>query len=398
MESETKIKPFKKGVYVKFLNGDVYLIKDIHFNEDTKIYEYRCHHLRKETKDYSTWIDHGNLEVVSKPKKGPYQKILNFLSKYKNGDVFILTNDYIIFDINGNERLYEKGTQIVLDEYKNFIEDLKKPNLDKYSFHIRSLTHVIGFIVDTTEKVYFPIELLKPFKWDRDVINKLVLENKEGILGFCSPEDNLIKYGIKTHKGKGKSILLRGAIGSGKSLTAEVISNYLKRPIIRLTNCGSVSSGFQLAQRYNLILLIDEADLFIMDRSQNPTLENILNFLRLLENYNIITIFTTNGKFPIDPAIESRMDLILDYSITPEIKTRIWQTHLPLYLKDKFNYDKYKESILNGRDIQKIVLMSARRSEKDGLDKIPIEYIYEEIKKREEVEEKNDANITRYFG
>ena len=74
-------------------------------------------------------------------------------------------------------------------------------------------------------------------------------------------------------------ILVRGSTGVGKTLTAEVVSEYVKRPLYTISigeigvdlsrienNLGTI---FKRASRWNAILLLDEADIFLTRRDEN---------------------------------------------------------------------------------------------------------------------------------
>ncbi|KAK4104434.1 hypothetical protein N658DRAFT_521097 [Parathielavia hyrcaniae] len=111
-------------------------------------------------------------------------------------------------------------------------------------------------------------------------------------------------------RGKGSSlvILLHGVPGVGKTATAEAVAQHYKRPLFVIT-CGDlglnpkdVESGlkniFRLAQLWDCILLLDEADIFLSRRELKDLERNALVsvFLRVLEYYSGILFLTTNRK------------------------------------------------------------------------------------------------------
>ncbi|KAL3481693.1 hypothetical protein BJX99DRAFT_218133 [Aspergillus californicus] len=138
-------------------------------------------------------------------------------------------------------------------------------------------------------------------------------------------------------KGRGLFILLHGPPGVGKTSTAELISTYTKRPLYSIT-CGdigltprrierSLTKHFSLANKWGCVLLLDEADVFLMKRDWRDINRNALVsvFLRVLEYYSGILFLTTNRIGVIDEAFKSRMHICLRYpSISLESTRSIW--------------------------------------------------------------------------
>lgn len=142
-------------------------------------------------------------------------------------------------------------------------------------------------------------------------------------------------------KGKGLIILLHGAPGVGKTSTAECIADYTKRPLFPLT-CGDIGETakdveenleltFRLAHRWNCVLLLDEADVFLAKREKTDLRRNALVsvFLRVLEYYAGILFLTTNRIGAFDEAFKSRIHMSLYYPPLDKEKTvRVWETNI----------------------------------------------------------------------
>lgn len=89
-----------------------------------------------------------------------------------------------------------------------------------------------------------------------------------------------------------------GALGT----TAEAIEKNLK--VI-----------FQRGSRWNCVLLLDEADVFVVQRGNNIEQNAIVaEFLRTLEYFDGLLFMTTNRPDDIDEAIISRCAAIIDYA------------------------------------------------------------------------------------
>ncbi|ROV93678.1 hypothetical protein VPNG_08867 [Cytospora leucostoma] len=126
-------------------------------------------------------------------------------------------------------------------------------------------------------------------------------------------------------KGAGLVILLHGVPGVGKTTTAEAVALSNRKPLFALTSgdLGSTPAAveqalketFRLAQLWDCVLLLDEADLFLSRREVEDLERNSLVsvFLRVMEYYNGVLFLTTNRVGTIDEAFKSRIHLSIYY-------------------------------------------------------------------------------------
>ncbi|TVY88244.1 ATPase family AAA domain-containing protein 3-B [Lachnellula willkommii] len=167
-----------------------------------------------------------------------------------------------------------------------------------------------------------------------------------------------------------------GPPGAGKTLTAEVLSD--GNPTILITL--QVSAGelgrtaeeleqrlpliFERASKWNALLLLDEADVFLEQRSIGDINRNALVcvFLRTLEYYQGIMFFTTNRVKQIDPAIASRIHFKIKYdNLGLDQRRGVWDYFLgksttpqgpPVYSRS--GLESLVEKPLNGREIKNL--------------------------------------------
>ena len=167
-------------------------------------------------------------------------------------------------------------------------------------------------------------------------------------------------------------MVLHGPPGVGKTLTAETVAEYTKRPLY------SVSSGdlgtqstmlderlsriLDMASTWKCVLLIDEADIFLEQRSLHDLERNSLVsiFLRVLEYYEGILFLTSNRVNTFDDAFKSRIHVPLKYSeLTFDSRKRIWKNFLGRFGEevdvDEEGYDMLAEAEINGRQIKNVV-------------------------------------------
>ncbi|KAF3484267.1 uncharacterized protein GIQ15_03591 [Arthroderma uncinatum] len=146
---------------------------------------------------------------------------------------------------------------------------------------------------------------------------------------------------IVVGKGKGLIFLLYGPPGVGKTLTAESTADLLRRPLysacagdfgIKTEDLeGHLSRVLDLVRRWDAILLLDEADVFLSERSLQGLQHNALVsvFLRSLEYFEGIMFLTTNRHSTLDPAMKSRIHVGIKYeSLSKDAKARVWEKQL----------------------------------------------------------------------
>ncbi|TQN71968.1 hypothetical protein CSHISOI_03558 [Colletotrichum shisoi] len=141
-------------------------------------------------------------------------------------------------------------------------------------------------------------------------------------------------------KGKGLIIFLYGPPGVGKTSTAETIAACTTpaRPLYPIT-CGDLGSDpveiqknldhhFTLAHRWNCVLLLDEADVYLAERDIRDLSRNgiVSVFLRNLEYYSGVLFLTSNREGLIDEAFKSRIRVALRYkAIDLKGTVQIWR-------------------------------------------------------------------------
>jgi chromatin segregation and condensation protein Rec8/ScpA/Scc1 (kleisin family) len=93
----------------------------------------------------------------------------------------------------------------------------------------------------------------------------------------------------------------------------------------------SLSNILEMNTKWQSVLLLDEADVFLESRSAHDLERNKLVsiFLRLLEYYEGVLFLTTNRVENIDAAFESRIHLSLQYDeLDKPSRKHVWETFL----------------------------------------------------------------------
>lgn len=173
-------------------------------------------------------------------------------------------------------------------------------------------------------------------KWDD--------EDDDDSLDDIEDEDDDIALDVVANKGAASIFLLHGPPGCGKTLTAEAISELLKKPLYIVTagDLGitaaevekTLGSVLELCQTWDALVLIDEADIFLEARNSTEIQRNALVcvMLRLLEYYSGCLFLSSNRSAgSIDAAIASRITVMLGYPpLDEEGRTKVWKNLVEL--------------------------------------------------------------------
>ncbi|KAF2833877.1 P-loop containing nucleoside triphosphate hydrolase protein [Ophiobolus disseminans] len=238
---------------------------------------------------------------------------------------------------------------------------------------------VPGFSLTTKKWGFFNVNQIQDIQFNATAFDNLALapEKKDLVMalvnagqGSAANYDDMIKG-----KGKGIIFLLHGPAGVGKTFTAESIAEHTQRPLYTLS-CNDLgmssihvesqlSAALAQATKWNAIVLMDEADVFMAERSLNDLARNELVsvLLRVLEYFEGILFLTTNRAETIDPAFKSRIHFTLAYpNLSTEAKCDLWKVfiargptqQLPQWVDDDF-LEQVAEHDMNGRQIKNAV-------------------------------------------
>ena len=264
----------------------------------------------------------------------------------------------------------------------------------------------------------------KKHTWDELVLPE---GQKKLIIRACNQikYKNIVydKWGMdkKILYGRGLSMLFSGPSGTGKTMAAQVVANELGLEIYRVDLSKVVSKYigeteknlgeiFDSAKKSNVILLFDETDAIFGKRTEvkdshdkNANVETSY-LLQKMEEYNGVTIMTTNFIGNIDKAFFRRINYVVHFTL-PDAKLRkeIWQKMYPKEtpISEDVDFDFLARQFeISGGSIKNIVITSSFIAASES-NEVKMEHIIKsleyEIKKQGKMVSKSDFGEYGYL-
>jgi hypothetical protein len=194
-------------------------------------------------------------------------------------------------------------------------------------------------------------------------------------------------HDIVSGKGEGSVFLLFGPPGCGKTLTAEAISEMLHRPLysVSIGQLGTTPAELEsklgeildLCSRWDALILLDEADLFLEKRTHGGSLERnamVSVMLRLVEYFKGVLFLTSNRVDSLDPAFKTRITLALNYEPLDEAaREQVWRNLLEasgqvaVLEQGLIHTQALAQYKLNGREIKNSIRLALSLAAEDGI-------------------------------
>ncbi|KAK2878123.1 hypothetical protein FQN49_001122 [Arthroderma sp. PD_2] len=271
-------------------------------------------------------------------------------------------------------------------------EIMEKDEAPGENFELLMPTKIKGYNLRRKKWYELVADQISDVIWNKESFQSLVMDPKAKDLIQALVSNQLEgekSTDLIVGKGNGLILLLHGGPGTGKTLTAESVAEIAEKPLYRVT-CGDVGVQAEAVEKYlesvlhlgkvwGCVVLLDEADVFLEQRSLEDLARNALVsvFLRVLEYYDGILILTSNRVGTFDEAFKSRIQLALHYpSLGPKERSRIWRTFIDrldsfeddeVDIEDlRSNLNQLKQEKMNGREIRNTITTARQYSRWKG--------------------------------
>jgi hypothetical protein len=363
---------FKTVNYDHKKKNYIYVDYDVYVYEQKKSYEIHTLQYKLATEE----------QIKSNHDNGK-----KYIELVKNVHYFEYEGSRYVPVNNGVKQIYSTGRVIIDDEdaYNNFNQYHSDNSACEVVTDLTEETYCLcptfltGFSFNHDAGWgYFLINNLKPCVFNEAAFDMLCLDNhkdqKTVIRNLLIAKKTHQYHDIIKNKSSGLVFLLHGPPGTGKTTTAEAVSEILHYPLYKVgfgdlgTNHAFIEENlkriFDLATRWNAVVLIDEADTIMEARTemrdyQANSVTSI--FLKYIETYDGVIFLTTNRLKTIDPAFESRISINLEYKLTEDMNKETWMNLLKNVKSTNISETEIEDLVrlgLNGRQITNLIKLS----------------------------------------
>lgn len=295
-----------------------------------------------------------------------FNPVWNKNFKHPTGKVIKRENEYVTIKWdNGNENRYD---------------------LDRYGMDDSENGFVIKLLKDAPEK---KVRVIDFAHLDKLVLDENIKKEIVSVIKQMEHGDKLFtEWGLGTviEYGKGMTFLFHGLPGTGKTWAANLIARAIGSEILTLGPAQiqsqepgaanrAIEDAFKAAAAGDKVLLIDECDSLIFNREQLGMIlsSEVNTLLTQIEKFEGVCILATNRINEMDPALERRLALIVEFMMpTKKERHDIWKNLLPkqMPLDEDVVLDDLSEHVMTGGFIKNAVLQAARTAVSEGAEAV----------------------------
>ena len=309
-----------------------------------------------------------------------------FIRRSYWGDRHFRADGRIMIDVKTLRRSDPDLGREIMKKVTCHSEDGDSPAMDQADLHDDKLFMCWPFLYgfSLTTKVWGELRVadVSPIEFRTDAFDHLVMPDDKKKLVRAQVEYNGSGFqDIIDSKGGGCIFLLHGPPGVGKTLTAEAVAEVLRRPLysVSVGELGitpreleeSLRTILDVAQTWNAVLLLDEADIFLEARDERDIARNAMVgvFLRLLEYHQGVLFLTTNRVRNFDRAFHSRISIALNYpEMDKDTRQAIWHNLMRAAGLGHIDMGDLDIGTINGRQIKNAIRLSQTLAKSEGVE------------------------------
>lgn len=300
-----------------------------------------------------------------------------------------------------NETFYKIAWEIIDEEKRKkhhlLATQLKRILTENSVASNINYTQQVPPIPRDNEKGFRLLDVKKFFMdWNDVVLAKETEETLKQIVKELEIEKVLATYGLKPKQ----KILFYGHSGTGKTLTAKILSSVIGYPLVYVRFESVISSFlgetasnlrkiFDFIEKGKWIVLFDEFDIIGKQRddpTEHGEIKRVVNnFMLMLENYEgeSVIIASTNHPHLLDIGVWRRFDEIVYFDPPDkERRKKILEKYLRVLKKDKnFDLNKLSEESegFSGADIEQSCIGALKMAILNGKDTVSLNDVIKAI-------------------
>ena len=304
-----------------------------------------------------------------------------------------------------NEAFYKIAWEIIDEEKRkkhHLLATQLKRILTENSFASNiNYTPQLPPIPRDNEKGFRLLDVKKFFMdWNDAILAIETEETLKQIVKELQMEEILATYGLKPKQ----KILFYGHSGTGKTLSAKILSSVISYPLVYVRFESVISSFlgetasnlrkiFDFIEKGKWIVLFDEFDIIGKQRddpTEHGEIKRVVNnFMLMLENYegNSLIIASTNHPHLLDVGVWRRFDEIIYFDLPDkERRKKIFEKYLRVLKKEKnFDFDKLSEKSegFSGADIEQTCQEALKMAILNGKDTVSLNDVLNAISKQQ---------------
>lgn len=234
------------------------------------------------------------------------------------------TEEAVYRVVNDNDQVTHKEAPIrrfvstVLDDDGNALTE---------AYQLPIWPSIYVFNLETHGYMWVESYKMTPYAYDLGLVDRLIVPPAhKRLLKLLTEKPDTLTPDFVSGKSGGTIILTHGAPGVGKTMAAEVFSEGTSRILYKVQSeqLGidvddiekNLKNAFIRAIRWNAVLLIDEADIYIRKRGYDIQQNAIVGtILRSIEYFNGICFMATNLGSDVDDAVISRASAVIKFEL-----------------------------------------------------------------------------------